>query len=243
MCTLPQVECLIGFVLIASLARTGLHLWIAFFRKQQDDMNLGDMVVSVPYVFRCMEEDAAEASEVGSQEWALDRQDTRGVSGAMMGYLGQRPTTAAATTGVAARAAAATGTVKAAEAIIVDGDNGLTLAASMAAPISEAAAPSLEGSRSDFSVTLPLNTATAEALQARVSLLLAHGLLHLLGHDHEHSVPPGDEDGKDEEDYHGEKVETLSAAEEARVEAMYEIMVAEEERLVAGMRDLLPPEG
>lgn len=204
MCTLPQVECLIGFVLIASLARTGLHLWIAFFRKQQDDMNLGDMVVSVPYVFRCMEEDAAEASEVGSQEWALDRQDTRGVSGAMMGYLGQ---------------------------------------ASTAAPISEAAAPSLEASRSDSSVTLPLNTATAEALQARVSLLLAHGLLHLLGHDHEHSVPPGDEDGKDEEDYHGEKVETLSAAEEARVEAMYEIMVAEEERLVAGMRDLLPPEG
>jgi len=227
-------------------------------------MNLGDMVVSVPYVLRCMQDDALEAKEVGATEWALDRKETRGVSGAMMGYLGQDCTSASATRAGARSAATA---VKAAEVILVDGDDGLTLAAAAAAPLSEAAAPSpgstvvedndasgkppnTNSKRLKSRELQPLSTAQTEALQARVSLLLAHGLLHLLGHDHEHSATPIDEDenedGDDEEseeDRDGsDHAQALNADEDARVEAMYEIMVAEEERLVEGIRDLLPPE-
>jgi hypothetical protein len=186
----------------------------------QDDMNLGDMVVSVPYVLKQMNRDAQEASEVGPTEWALDRRETRGVSGAMMGYLG----------GPAAADAA---------------DEGATAAPpGAAAPLAAAA---LQRSRQPQP---PLSGARAAALQARVALLLAHGLLHLLGHDHEHTPDndgQGDGDGSGGHEDRGEacpRAEVrLSAAQAARVEAMYELMVAEEERLVAGLRDLLPPEG
>lgn len=46
-------------------------------------MNLGDMVISVPYVVRACARDEKEASAVGEAAWRREAELTRGVSGAM----------------------------------------------------------------------------------------------------------------------------------------------------------------
>jgi ssRNA-specific RNase YbeY (16S rRNA maturation enzyme) len=51
-------------------------------------------------------------------------------------------------------------------------------------------------------------------LQCRVSLLLVHGILHLMGHDHE--------------SYGGENL---------RADEMYTLMKSEEERIICGLYD------
>ena len=80
-------------------------------------------------------------------------------------------------------------------------------------------------------------------VQARVNLLMAHGVLHLLGHDHED--PPSDDEsggssGHDEEAARGKGTDPKPLS--PRAEKQWRLMVKEEERLVAGLRDagLLP---
>ena len=53
------------------------------FVETEDDMNLGDMVISVPYVVRACARDEKEARVVGQTKWQEEAEQTRGVSGAM----------------------------------------------------------------------------------------------------------------------------------------------------------------
>ena len=97
----------------------------------EDDMNLGDMVVSVPYVVRAIQRDAKARASMGADQWAAEARSTPGVSGAMMHYT--TTTTTIATT-------------------------------------SDGAEEEAELRR---------------CLEARIALLLVHGVCHLVGHDHE----------------------------------------------------------
>ena len=107
----------------------------------EDDMNLGDMVVSVPYVVRAIRRDAKAMAKAGVQAWAAEAGATPGVSGEMMRF-----TTAPTTTFMSTADCAA---------IYADNVNGED------------------------------EEQLRKCLEARVALLLVHGVCHLLGHDHE----------------------------------------------------------
>ena len=186
--------------------------------ETEDECNLGDMVISVPYVVRAMARDARDARKLGQEAWRQEARDTRGVSGAMMAYLGEDRSEGGAAAGPGASSAK-----------------------------------------------------QQRHLEARVQLLLVHGLLHLLGHDHERPAANPGAGGAEEEfqrllrDFAKEgsaaslqEVGDIGAGEagggepvnepdspaisDDRVEAMFELMVAEEERLVKVLREegLLP---
>lgn len=63
----------------------------------EDDMNLGDMVVSVPYVVRAIRRDAKAMAEAGAQAWAAEARATPGVSGEMMRFTTTPTTTSMST--------------------------------------------------------------------------------------------------------------------------------------------------
>merc|ERR1740121_2908975 len=54
------------------------------FVETEDDMNLGDMIISVPYVARACARDQREAQAVGETKWREEAEATGGVSGSMM---------------------------------------------------------------------------------------------------------------------------------------------------------------
>jgi len=56
--------------------------------ESEDDMNLGDMVISVAYVDRACQRDARDAAKMGQAAWHSEQQETRGVSGEMMKHFG-----------------------------------------------------------------------------------------------------------------------------------------------------------
>lgn len=51
----------------------------------EDELNLGDMILSVPYVGRACARDLNDCKRIGAAAWEEEAIETRGVSGAMMG--------------------------------------------------------------------------------------------------------------------------------------------------------------
>uniref|UniRef100_A0A7S2RF28 Uncharacterized protein n=1 Tax=Rhizochromulina marina TaxID=1034831 RepID=A0A7S2RF28_9STRA len=57
----------------------------------EDDMNLGDMIVSVPYVARACKRDHRDALSMGEDSWTGESVQLGGVSGEMMHYFSPQP--------------------------------------------------------------------------------------------------------------------------------------------------------
>jgi len=59
--------------------------------ESEDDMNLGDMIVSVPYVRRACNRDLRDALKMGKDAWERESAEIGGVSGEMMHYFAPQP--------------------------------------------------------------------------------------------------------------------------------------------------------
>jgi len=162
------------------------------FIQSEDDMNLGDMYISVPYVLRVMRCDSEEAVEVGEADWKEQIQETRGVSGELMKCITIDEKLTPRLKGVKSEEVE-DGQVKGSEV-----DTGVN------------------ESLTKKDVIIELEEKEKVLLEKRVCLLLVHGILHLMGHDHE--------------SYGGTN---------KRVEEMYDLMVKEEERIITHVTPLL----
>mmetsp|Transcript_80305 Transcript_80305/g.157020 ORF Transcript_80305/g.157020 Transcript_80305/m.157020 type:complete len:337 (+) Transcript_80305:79-1089(+) len=167
-----------------------------------DAMNLGDMVLSVSYIKRAMARDFKDAQSVGHEAWAEEALDLGGASGAMMAY------------------------VRAVGDDSGGGDSAGSAEGGTAENLGGAGMADANDKGDDG------NVAWKACLDARVTLLLVHGVLHLLGHDHE----PHDGDDDDDDD-------DAANLKHDRVQAMYLLMRGEEEAVIGGLREsglLLP---